>query len=140
MFLHDDLHKEVYMRFPEGFIPITPGQTCIMQKSIYRLWQASRQWFSKLSTALLCCGYVQSKSDHFLLAKGHPSTSFIALLIYVDDVVPFGKNIQEINIVKDMLDSAFKIKDLGDLKFFLGFSICQRKYALELLEDTKFLS
>ena len=43
-----------------------------------------------------------------------------------------------------MLDNAFKIKDLGDLRYYLGFEVarkptginlCQRKYALDILSD-----
>lgn len=56
---------------------------------------------------------------------------------------------QEINRVKHLLDHKFKIKDLGALRFFLGFKIYRsdtciffnkRKYTLQLLEDTCFLA
>ena len=46
--------------------------------------------------------------------------------------------------LKVLPDRQFKLKDLGDLKFFLGLEVtrskeginlCERKYALELLDD-----
>ena len=48
-----------------------------------------------------------------------------------------------------LLDDTFKIKDLGNLKYFIGFevargtsgiNICQRKYVLDLLIDTDMLN
>jgi len=70
---------------------------------------------------------------------------FTALIVYVDDVILAGNSMTEINKMKDTLDIKFKIKDLGQLKYFLGIevahskigiSICQRKYCLDLLHDT----
>ena len=104
---------------------------------IIRLRQANRQWFAKLSTAVISYGYTESKFDHSLFVKGYPTTSFTALSVYFDDVISADNNLHEIDRVKEMLDSTFKIKDLGDLKFFVGFEIassskgiplCQRKY------------
>ncbi|XP_071718187.1 uncharacterized mitochondrial protein AtMg00810-like [Rutidosis leptorrhynchoides] len=55
-----------------------------------------------------------------------------------------GNNLAEISKVKDFLKSKFKIKDLGELKYFLGIEIVktkngicmnQRKYCLELLSE-----
>ncbi|XP_019420701.1 PREDICTED: uncharacterized protein LOC109330886 [Lupinus angustifolius] len=62
-----------------------------------------------------------------------------------DDIILSGNNFHEINQLKTLLDTAFKIKDLGNRKFFLGLEIArnhsgislnQRRYALEILSDT----
>ncbi|XP_028196721.1 uncharacterized protein LOC114381688 [Glycine soja] len=75
----------------------------------------------------------------------HGPQSITALLVYVDDIVLSGNDLIEIQNITKLLDYAFKVKDLGDLKFFLGFEIaktpaginlCQRKYALDILNDT----
>lgn len=67
------------------------------------------------------------------------------ILIYVDDLLLTGNSLQLIQELKDSLHNKFKMKDLGDLKYFLGIEILrsktgillnQRKYALELISDT----
>jgi len=138
-FLHGDLKEEVYMTPPPGLD--TQGQVCKLWKSLYGLKQASRQWFEKLSSFLISIGFVQSQSDHSLFIRNN-SSCFFAFLVYVDDVILTGNSLKDIEDVKALLNSAFKIKDLGNLKYFLGFEvarckkgihICQRKYALDIL-------
>lgn len=66
------------------------------------------------------------------------------LLVYVDDMVICGNSENEIESLKRFLNNKFKIKDLGELKYFLGIEVLktysgmclnQRKYCLELLHD-----
>jgi len=68
---------------------------------------------------------------------------------YVDDIILAGNNKEEIERVKEALNKTFKIKDLGDLRYFLGFEVVrskkgimmnQRKYALELLTNAGLLA
>ena len=127
------------MDLPPGFHN-KEGLVCKLVKSLYGLKQASRQWFAKFSTALLMLGFTQSKADHSLFVK-KTSTSFIALLEYVDDILIAIDNKQVVDELKVLLDQQFKLKDLGDLKLFLGLevarttngiSLCQRKYILDL--------
>ena len=76
------------------------------------------------------------------------STSFTALLVYVDDIILANSSMTNIVAVKDCLHDKFKIKDLGLLRFFLdievarspmGIHICQQKYALDILVNSEIL-
>lgn len=65
-FLQGDLNEEVFMKLPPGLSENYPGQACRLKKSLYGLRQAPRCWFSKLSSALIKYGFVQSHSDYSL--------------------------------------------------------------------------
>lgn len=119
-----------------------------LHKSIYGLRQASRQQYTKFSTALLESWFTQSQSNYNLFTKGLVS-SFLALLVYVDDIIIAGPSSDLIQALNSELHCMFKLKDLGDLKYFLGLEIArssqviylsQRNYTLHLLEDTWYLA
>ncbi|CAM8887392.1 unnamed protein product [Rhodiola kirilowii] len=144
-FLHGDLHEEVYMLTPPGFYmkEKQKGLVCKLQRSIYRLKQGSRQWFSRFSDSLIQFGFIQSIEDYSLFTLKRTG-EFIILLVYVDDVVVTGTCSMIIQEIKAFIHEKFRIKDLGNLKYFLGIEVArskdgifinQRKYALDILED-----
>lgn len=151
-FLSGDLFEDIYMDLPLRYNKsrsLTKSDRKLvyhLHKSIYGLKQASRQWFSKSPQALLQYGFTQSKSDYSLFTKGSDS-SFMALLIYVHDIVLTGPSLIVISTLKDYFHTQFKMK-LVNLKYFLGFGarsstsfvLSQRHYTLQLLEDTDFLA
>ena len=135
------------MVIPQGVKCSKSNQVCKLLKSLYGLKQASRKWYEKLTSLLISQGYQQSNADHSLFTFQNVK-SFTTLLIYVDDVILAGNSIEEFTRMKRILDSNFKIKDLGTLKYFLGLevarpksgiSICQRKYCLDLLHESGLL-
>ncbi|XP_070035139.1 uncharacterized mitochondrial protein AtMg00810-like [Nicotiana tomentosiformis] len=150
-FLHGDLHEEVYMRIPPG-LHISSSSTstasllvCKLQNSLYGLKPASRQWFSKLSDALLSKGYIASKNDYSMFTKSSVA-SLIILVVYVDDILLAGSDIAEMTALKQFLDDQFKIKDIGLVHYFLGFEVSshsdgyvlhQHKYTSEFLGEFK---
>lgn len=70
---------------PPGYCESNDKRVCKLVKSLYDLKPASRQWFDKLTICLLAFGHTQSQADNSLFI-GHTTNSFIALVVYVDDV------------------------------------------------------
>ena len=143
-FLYGELDEDIYMTIPKGFAnKDNKNMVCKLTKSLYGLKHAPRKWNEKLVSALKEHGFVQSISDHSLFTKSKDD-KFIALLLYVDEIVLIGNCINEIEQFKVFLKTKFNIKDLGSLKYFLGIEVVrtgddlclsQRKYCLELLKE-----
>ena len=68
-FLHGDLREEIYMKSPLGLSLPQPNLVCKLNKSLYGLKQASRNWNQKLTSKLLLFCYTQSSADHSLFVK-----------------------------------------------------------------------
>ena len=152
-FLNGDLDEKIYMKIPDGYAErkgITLAKTDVfrLKKSIYGLKQASRQWVLKFSAALSRLGFTTGTSDHTLFLKSLNDGHFLAVLVYVDDIIVSGSSASHSWQLIHDLSQQFKLRDLGVLKYFLGLeiartsqsiSLCQRKYALEMLTSTGML-
>lgn len=92
---------------------------------------ASRQWFAKLSSALLAEGYLQSKADYSLFTKTS-GNSFTALVIYADNILVCSNDLSAISSLKTWLHDWFALKDLGPLKFFLDLEVARSKHGIHL--------
>ncbi|KAL2240118.1 UNVERIFIED_CONTAM: Retrovirus-related Pol polyprotein from transposon RE2 [Sesamum indicum] len=146
-FLHGYLEEDLYMQPPEGY-SVQPGLVCKLERSLYGLKQASRQWNVELTLKLTDFGFSQSAYDHCLFTKMTDS-GLVALLVYVDDIVVTAPSLELIQSVKTYLHSLFTIKDLGDARYFLGLEIArnsdglylaQTKYVHDIIRDTGMMS
>lgn len=145
-FLHGELEEEIYMDIPPGFgINLKGNKVCKLKKALYGLKQSPRAWFGRFARVMLSMGYKQSQGDHTLFIKHSASGGVTALLVYVDDIIVTGNDEKEKLRLKQQLAEEFEIKELGQLKYFLGIEVAhskqgifisQRKYVLDLLKET----
>lgn len=147
-FLHGELSEEVYMDPPPG-IPeyLNTPMVCRLKKALYGLKQSPRAWFGRFTKSMKNFGYKQSNSDHTLFLRQRQG-KITALIIYVDDMIVTGDDYEGISSLQNHLASEFEMKQLGDLKYFLGIEVArskhgiflsQRKYTMDLLSETGML-
>lgn len=93
------------------------------------------EWYSKLSKFIPQHGFTQSREDFSLFVKS-TQNSFIAILVYVDDIIMAGNFMETINNLKAALNAQLKIKDLGKLKCFLHIKDLGKKSKLNCIVYT----
>ncbi|KAL0444073.1 UNVERIFIED_CONTAM: Retrovirus-related Pol polyprotein from transposon TNT 1-94 [Sesamum latifolium] len=127
-FLHGYLDEEVYMVPPKGYNKAHGRLACRLKKSLYDLKQTSRQWNIELTSKLEVYSFKQSPNDHCLFTL-HSHSSFVALIMCVDDVLLTSSSLDILTVVKRYLDDPFTIKDLGHAKYLLRRPAAQPVYS-----------
>ncbi|XP_050160289.1 uncharacterized mitochondrial protein AtMg00810-like [Malus sylvestris] len=93
-------------------------------------------------------GFKQTQADHTLFLK-HNRRKLTTLILYVDDMVITGNDVEEIQKLQKYLAKEFEMKDLGIPKYFLGIEVArskhgiflsQNKYVIDLLTKTGMLA
>ena len=122
-FLNGDLDEEVYMEQPTGFVEVGKEDlVCKLNKSIYGLKQASRQWYLKFDRIITQKGFKENTVDRCIYLRVSGS-SYIFLVLYVDDILLASNDPDLLIETKHMLSTHFDMKDLGEASYVLGIKI-----------------
>jgi len=116
------LTHDIYMSPPPGY-PINLGRVLKVQKSLYGLKQAARDWHEDCARKLSALGFSRSGADpcvFYLPERG------LVVDMYVDDLVIAAPRRPDVNWFKTAFAKYYKIKDLGEIKKVLGLRV-QRK-------------
>jgi hypothetical protein len=103
---------------------------CKLNKSLYDLKQSPRMWYQNFDSYILGLGFVRSRDDHCVYSKQFGN--FIYVVLYVDDKLLVGNNMDVIKEVKSQLSSKFDMKDLGVANFILGMDIKRDREKMKL--------
>ena len=122
-FLNGFLEEELYMMQPDGFVdPKGANKVCKLQRSIYGLVQASRSWNKCSDSVIKAFGFLQTFGEACIYKKVSGS-SIAFLILYVDNILLIGNDIEFLDSIKGYLNKSFSMKDLGEAAFILNVLI-----------------
>jgi len=81
-------------------------------------------------------GYNQSQADHTLFIKHSLGGKLSILIVYVNDIIVTWNDNSEMNNLKEMLANEFEIKNLGNLRYFLGMEVVRLKREFQSLKGS----
>ncbi|GKC26935.1 putative ribonuclease H-like domain-containing protein [Tanacetum coccineum] len=134
-FLYGTIEEEVYVSQPPGFVdPEFPNKVSKVEKALYGLHQAPRTWYETLSNYLLENGFRRGTIDKTLFIK--KIKNYILLVqVYVDDII-FGSTKKSLSTeFEQLMHKRFQMSSIGELTFFLGLQVEQRKDGIFLSQD-----
>lgn len=135
-FLYGKLEEEIFMKQPPGFEK--GNQVCKLNKSLYGLKQAARQWNNEINRVLMSIGCSQSETDKCLyIFKNGDETAYI--IIHVDDLLIAGSELKIIQFIVKQIQREFEIKDLGEVKQFLGIDIIKEENGNYLIGQSMYI-
>lgn len=121
-FVHAPLedNKDIYVEQPTGYTYGKPGEYVLkLNRSVYGIKQAPRNFFNYLHDHFNTLGLQQSNHDPCLFVGDK-----VTAIVYVDDILFFARNDNDINVVIAALQKAHvQIRRKGTAEGFLGVAV-----------------
>ena len=126
-FLNGDLHEELYMAQPSGFVVKgREAEVCKLNRSLYGLKQASRAWNQKFHGFLTKFGFIRSSADSCVYVKSEES-SLTLIAIWVDDGLICSSDMNKLDSVVEYLSQNFEMT-CGPVDCFVGIRITRDRF------------
>ncbi|GJW52412.1 ribonuclease H-like domain-containing protein [Tanacetum coccineum] len=134
-FLYGTINEEVYVMQPPSFQDHRfPHKVYKVVKAMYGLHQAPRAWYGTMSKYLLDNGFQRGTIDQTLFIKKHKG-EFLLVQVYVDDIIFGSSNPKMCREFEALMHNKFKMSAMGELSFFLGLQVLQKKDGIFLSQD-----
>lgn len=144
-FLNGHLKENIFMHLPEGFPLNNSNKVLKLRKAVYGLKQSSLAWYQRVEETLCSSGFSKCKLEPCVFVKNHSDDKKTIVGVYVDDFLIFSNCKKESDSLIQILSQKFKIKNLGQVKNYLGMrininksknviTVDQEQYIKQLLE------
>src|ERR1044071_32737 len=125
-FLYGVVKEEVYVAQPPGFEdPLHREKVYKLNKALYGLHQAPREWYQMLSNYLISNGFKRGLVDCTLFTKEKGGDRLL-VQVYVDDIIFGSTNDVMCREFEKLMQDKFVMSSMGEMQFFLGLQVEQQ--------------
>jgi hypothetical protein len=123
-FLNASVKEDIYISVPEG-MSLKDGYVLKLNKALYGIKQAPREWHSEIDTFLKSLSYTACLKDSCLYWKKTNSSRIIIIGLFVDDITSSYHHDDRNEWLNDKqkLKSKYELSELGELNHILGMKI-----------------
>ena len=118
-FLNGYIEEDIFMEQPKGFDSEHNSKVCKLNRSIYGLKQASRSQNYYFDEAVRFYGFIKN-NDGPCVYKKVSGSQLTFLVLYIDDILLIGNDVDMMTSVKVWLSKTFSMKDLEEATYILG--------------------
>lgn len=139
-YLNAPIDCDLYMQQPEGYEQFgKDGEKLVfkLKRSLYGLKQSGRNWNTMMHDYLTNEGFERSLADPCVYTR-NCNMKKVIIVIWVDDIIVAASDSNVLEEVKQSLKRKFKMKDLGQLSWFLGIGFQYEKDSI-VMSQRKFL-
>lgn len=125
-YLQSPVDGEIYVKLPPGYEKKNEaGEDLVgrLEKSLYGLRQASRNWYVTIRKWFLSYGLKPSAADPCVFVLVREDGTTLVVVLYVDDMMIAGSNKQIVDDFKQAIMKRFAVKDQGELRWVLGMEV-----------------
>ena len=117
-FCQATMDEVIHVQCPPGYRQ--PGNCLLLLKPLYGLRRSPLMWYQDLSKSLKGMGLVCLLDDMCVFTNEH-----IVVIFFVDDIIPIyhPDNHDKYEDFKLIFQTKYKMRDMGDLKWFLGIRV-----------------
>jgi hypothetical protein len=130
-FLYELLDEDVHVIQSHMFeFEKNKDLVCKLKKALYDLKQTSKMWYDIIHKFLIDLSFKRSNSNHEVFIKND-----IFLIMYVDDLLLFDLNLNDLRDIQNQLKRRFKMTNLRQLSHYLDMKIIISQNKLVLIQS-----
>ncbi len=100
---------------------------CKLKKFVYKLEKLQRIWNTTIDEFFRRNGFIRCHFAYNVYVMVVGTANAVFLVLYVDELLIFSKNVKALDIVKKKLFGEFDMKDLEEVLYCFGMQITQNR-------------